>query len=251
MEDNIQPVPPEKPVVQDAIIVPTPEIKGKARGRRTGVLKQLPKEILLELEKVLWEKSGKAGKEWMMKNHAKEYPEAAKLSIISYNSYKSANKQRINEEMELTLKLATPNPKVQEIIDAFTTPGISLADKGMALTALFNACEDRKKLIMSKQSGFLDPMLEGLILANAKEQRTIIEKITILSDQISKDSERDFTKELEQFYMVIIAAVNNSYRMVNGNNNYQSFRASLDENLQMTLKSYRLVADALMQPDRK
>lgn len=243
MEDNTQPVPPEKPEIKDAEIVEP--VAKKAQRRRSSVISKLPDSIRMELEKILLENSAKAAKDWMMKNHIAEFPEVANLSVTSYHLYRSTNKKRMEEENALTTQLATPDPQVQGVINAITDPAISLDDKRKALTALFNSCEARKQLLATKQTGFLDPMIEGLILANTKEMRVIIEKVALLNEQLSKDSERDFLGELEQFYKVIIAAVSNSYRLINGNSKYQEFLNLLDENLQTTLKNYRVSRDAI------
>jgi transcription initiation factor TFIIIB Brf1 subunit/transcription initiation factor TFIIB len=114
-----------------------------------------------------------------------------------------------------------------------------LTDKKAALTALFNASEARLKLMLARQTNFMDPYLEKLILDNRKEQHAILKTISTLSDQLSKDSEKDWLGEATSLVQVVLAAVYNAYRLCHTDqSHFSEFAGKVDVSITDYLKAY-------------
>jgi len=206
---------------------------------RMSLLDTLPEPIKKDMERWMMEHSAHSVKEYMKNTYGKEQPQLMNVGKHVYQYYKGRHKERMGKELALQKESAAPPQEIQTVINSITDPDISLAEKRDALTALFNSCQARSKLLELRQTNFIDPSLEALILANRKEQRSIIETVTKLSDSLSKESEHDYLAEFETFLSVILVAVYNVAKMTYGENNFSLFHSTLEETLQNTLKNYR------------
>jgi hypothetical protein len=146
----------------------------------------------------------------------------------------------------LQKKAAEVAPEIKDVINRITDPDISLADKRNALTALFDSCEARSKLLQDRQTNFIDPALEALILANTKEQHNILKTVTVLNDQLTKESDKDWISEASTLVQVILSSVYNSYKLTHQDqSNFSMFSSTLGENLTQVLKSYKAAKEQL------
>lgn len=215
-----------------------PKPTGDSKGLR-GTLENLPEEVKLDMEEYMRKVNPHASKKYMIEKYGETYPKLKQLSPMAFRQYFRRHKVAIAKELALQKQSAPPPPEILDVINAITNPDISLEDKRNALTALFNSCQGRSKLLEERNVAFIDPQLEALILANRKEQRIIIEKVATLNEQLSKDQDRDWLEEAATLTQVILSSVYNTYKLTNGDTNFSLFRSSLDENLTNTLKQYK------------
>lgn len=215
--------------------------------RLRGTLEMLPHEVKSDMEEQMRQIGVAAAFKYTVEKYGTKYPNVAKLNKQSFYRYYTRHRIDIAKELELQKKSAPPPPEILGVIEAITSPVISLEDKKQALIALYDSCKARSELLERRNDSYIDPQLEALILANRKEQRTIIEKVTILSDHLSKESDKDFIQEMMTLVQVILSTVYNSYKIVNGNNNFSLFSSTVEEALKVTMQSYRTEKEKLLQ----
>jgi hypothetical protein len=105
---------------------------------------------------------------------------------------------------------------------------------------LWLASEARLQVMMQRQTNFLDPYLEKLMLEARKEQHSLVKTITALKDQLDKDAGNDYLKNLEPSTATIFAAVVNTYKIVHQADlsKFSEFKSALNESLTSALSSY-------------
>lgn len=238
-EEIPQPIP--EPTPDQSTIEPKKDPVGRpATGKiRMSLLDTLPEPIKKDMERWMMQHSAHSVKEYMKNTYGKEQPQLMNVGKHVYAYYKKRHEERMGKELALQKESATPPQEIQTVIDSITNPDISLEDKRNALTALFNSCQARSRLLELRQTNFIDPSLEALILANRKEQRSIIETVTKLSDSLTKENEHNYLKEFEDFLSVILVAVYNTAKITYGETNFSLFHSTLEETLSSTLKNYR------------
>jgi hypothetical protein len=241
---------PNQPViqpVQEAVVVPSvpqelsvkPKPDGNWKGRR-GALEGLPQEVKEDMENYMRKQNPHAAWKYMKEKYGEQFPVLKEISRVAFNQYWKRHNVQMAKELKLQAESAPPPPEILDVINKITDPDISLSDKRNALTALFNSCEARSKLLQERQTNFIDPALEALILANRKEQRIIIEKVAILNAQLSSESDKDWLSESVTLVQVILSAVYNSYRLTHPDqSNFSMFSSTLSENIQAVLKNYK------------
>ena len=252
-EENIpnQSVPesqPIVPVVQEVtpVIPETITPKRKIGKPGHGILRSLPLEVQEDMEQYMRAKNSNATALYMKNKYGEQFPALKGLSTASFYQYFKKYNVTNKKELKLQSESVTPPPELLQVIEKITDPDISLSDKRAALTALFNACEARSKMLQERQTNFIDPALEALILANRKEQRIIIEKVAVLNDQLTKESSQDWIGEASSLVQVILSAVYNSYRLVHTDqSNFSMFSSTLGENLTSILKNYKSAKEQL------
>lgn len=209
-----------------------------------GVLGRLPTEIKEEMETAMLQ-SVMGARKMMIEKYGAQYPELEKLGKPSWHFYLKRHKERITKTNELKQLSITPPPEIMGVIDAITNPNISLEDKRNALTALFDSCQARSTLLEQRNANYIDAQLEALILANKKEQHAILKTVATLSDQLSKDANKDWLDEAVSLTQVILSTVYNTYKSVNQNHNFSAFAGALDENVTNVLKQYKVAKERL------
>ena len=220
--------------------------KRKHSGPGKGILRSLPIEIQEDMEKYMRAKNSNATASYMKEKYGEQFPVLKGLSAASFYQYFNRYNVKNKKELALQTESATPPPELLNVIEKITDPDISLQDKRMALTALFNACESRSKMLQERQTNFIDPALEALILANRKEQRIIIEKVAVLNDQLTKESDKDWLNESVTLVQVILSAVYNSYKLCHTDqSNFSMFSSTLGESLTSILKNYKSAKEQL------
>jgi hypothetical protein len=250
MSEENQPQPVPEPT-QDAVVVPPtpPTVKPKPSGDwkgRHGALEALPLEVKKDMEDAMRRTNPYQAKKFMIEKHGEKFPVLKEMSKAAFYQYWKRHNVQVARELELQKQAAEIAPELKEVINKFTDPDISLSDKRVALNALFNSCEARSKLLQERQTNFIDPALEALILANRKEQRIIIEKVAVLNAQLSSESSQDWLGEASNLVQVILSAVYNSYRLVHTDqSNFSMFSSTLGENLNSILKNYKSAKEQL------
>jgi len=249
-EENIpqQPI-PQQPIQEVVIVPPVPVVKSKPsgdwKGRRRG-LEDLPIDVKKDMEDIMRKNNPHIAKKYMIEKYGKQYPIFEVLSKMAFYKYWKRHKVEMAKELELQKQAAEVAPEIKDVIERITDPDISLSDKRAALNALFVACDARNKLLLERQTNFLDPHLEKLILENRKEQHAILKTISNLSDQLSKDSEKDWLSEAQTLVQVILSSVYNSYKLTHTDqSNFSMFSSTLGENLTAILKNYKSAKEQL------
>lgn len=214
--------------------------------RLKGTLTKLPPEIKNEMEDYMCKNSSNATQKYMAEKYGKDYPNLLELQEQAYYQYAKRHKVKLNKELALQKESATPPPEILDVINKITDPDISLQDKRNALTALFNSCEARSKLLQERQTVFIDPSLEALILANRKEQHAILKTVATLNDQLSKDADKDWIGEAETLVQVVLSTIYNTYKLCHTDqSNFSLFNSTLSEAIQTALKSYKTAKENL------
>jgi hypothetical protein len=241
MSEDTPQIPDPQPIPEPTQVpVPKPVKIPRPKNRiQKSLLDTLPEPVKRDMERWMMEHSDLSTKEYMKNTYGKEFPKLLTSGKHIYVYYKTRHRERMNKELTLQKESATPPVEILSVIDSITNPDISLAEKRNALTALFNSCQARSKLLELRQTNFIDPSLEALLLANRKEQRAIIETVTKLSDSLSKENEHNYLGEFETFLSVILVAVYNTAKIVYGEANFSMFHSTLEETLQNSLKNYR------------
>lgn len=236
-QQPIESTQPTEPVVVPSRKAYNPT--GDTKGLK-GTLENLPQEVKDDMENFMREVNPYASRKYMKEKYGGAYPKLKELSATAFTQYFKRHNVKIIKELALQKETISPNPEMLQVINAITDPDIGLDDKRNALTSLFNACRARSELLEARQTNFIDPQYEALILANRKEQRAIIEKVAILNEQLSRESDKDFLQELEDFTQVLLSSVINTYKLTHTDQaNFSLFTSTLSENLSLALKSYR------------
>ena len=164
---------PQQPVVPESIqptpipVEATPKIpvnfknpSGSDKGRR-GTLESLPTEVKEDMESYMKRVNPHASRKYMVEKYGEQFPKIKELSPISFNAYFKRHNVKISRELILQKESAPPPQEILDVINKITDPDISLADKRNALTALFNACEARSKMLQERQTNFIDPAIRS------------------------------------------------------------------------------------------
>ena len=251
MTDEITPQPeltPITPPIQDAVIVPE---KKKVRQNR-GALENLPQELKDEMEEVMRSKNPGKAWEYMREKYGPQNLPVTTVTKAAFYEYSKKHNIKLKKELALQNKIATTSPELLKVIDNITDTNISLGDKRAALTALYKDCEATSKMLQERQTNFLDPQIEALILANRKQMCTIIEKVAVLNDQLTKESDKDWLEEAEILVQVILAAVVTSYKMEHPDQSlYLPFMSRVTDNFTNLMKSYKATKENLIKEKTK
>jgi len=245
-DENQVPVPDPVPSQEVVSLSDTTLEQQHSSKSRRGALESLPKEVKDDMEAFMRSKNPHAAKKYMAEKYGEKFPVLKDISKMSFRQYAKRHNVMIAKELSLQLESAPPPPEILDVINKITDPSISLQDKRLALTALFNACESRSKMLQERQTNFIDPALEALILANRKEQRIIIEKVAVLNDQLTKESDKDWLSEAEMLMQVMLSSVVTSYKITHQDQTqFSMFISTLSENLTQLLKSYTATKERL------
>ena len=249
MSDETTPQPEATPPIQDADIV-VPE-KKKPRQNR-GALENLPQELKDEMEEMMRSKNPKVAWEYMKEKYGEQYPALATVTKGAFYEYGKKHNIKLAKELALQNRTATTSPELLKVIDNITDTNVSLGDKRAALTALYRDCEATSKMLQERQTNFLDPQIEALILANRKQMCTIIEKVAVLNEQLTKESDKDWLEEAEILVQVILAAVVTSYKMEHTDQSlYLPFMSRVTDNFTNLMKSYRATKENIVKEKTK
>jgi alpha-amylase/alpha-mannosidase (GH57 family) len=237
-ENQQQPIP--APVEAQT---PTPLVKfEKIDKRKTpkGVLATLPKTIKDDMDEFMRTNGAGAALNYMTNKYGQQFPALMTLKANSYYTYFKNYNVKVSKELALQSEVAKTPPELLSVIENISDTSVSLADKRAALTALYNDCATTSKMLQQRQTNFIDPAIEALILANRKQMCVIIEKVAVLNDQLTKESNTDWLAEASYLMQIMEAAVVNSYKTTHQDQTHFSmFISTVTENLTNLLKSYK------------
>lgn len=241
-----QPVPePEQPQQ------PAPEQK-QPKTRKKGILQSLPLDVKEDMENFMRTKNPSSTCKYMKDKYGDQFPFLKTLFRTTYYQYFKKFNVSASKELALQIKTAEPPKEMLDVINSITDPSISLQDKKQALTALYDSCKNRIQLMEQRQTNFIDPALEALILANKKEQHSILRTISTLQEQLSKDADKDWLVEAEILIQIVVSAVKNSYKITHQDQtNYAIFMSTLKENLTNLMKTYRATKENIIKEQVK
>jgi hypothetical protein len=226
--------------------IPIPPKTGVKRHK--GVLENLPVEVREDMENVMRTTNPSAAYEYMKTKYGAQFPILNELPRTSFHHYFKKHKVKMAKELSLQIASAAPPKELLTVIENLGNPQINILDKRAALTALFNAVEARNKLLLERQANFLDPYIEKLLQEGRKEQRVIIEKVTLMQDQLSKESDKDWLAEAVYIENIFTVAAITAYKLVHQDQSkYSLFMTTLTSTLTDCMKAYRLVREALTE----
>ncbi|MGH7974905.1 MAG: hypothetical protein ACREBR_05220 [bacterium] len=228
---------PEEP--QKELTVAEKKIKHR------GVLDKLPLTIRQELNEYIRAKNPSQARERMIEKYSKEYPLLAGVTKVSY--YKYAKRHDLKGVgTELRAEIASTPPELLTVIEKIADSTVPLNDKKAALTSLYNDCAATSKKLESTQTNFLDPQIQAVILANRKQMCTIIEKLSTLNDQLSKDSDKDWLSEAEYIVQICTSGVVNSYKITHSDQTlFAKFMTDYRDRMTELMKAYRATKETL------
>jgi hypothetical protein len=255
-----QPIPEQQPIVVPEVVVqpvqstpapadppPPKSNRGRYGIGRKGPLETLPQEVKDDMEDHMVKVNPHHACKYMQEKYGEQFPVLKTTSAAAFSLYWKRHNVKQAKEVALQKASAPPPPEILDVINSITNPDISLQDKRQALTALYTSCKARIELMEQRQTNFLDPALEAIILQNKKEQHAILKTISTLQDQLNKESDKDFLGELEIFTQVLLSSVKNTYQLVHQADltKYFEFMSTLSENFKNDLKSYKAVKEQL------
>jgi len=250
------PVPdqPQQPISEQQpapVVTPIPEPK-QSKTRKRAILESLPLDVKEDMENFMRTKNPSSTHKYMKDKYGDQFPFLNTLFRTTYYQYFKKFNVSASKELALQIKTAEPPKEMLDVINSITDPSISLQDKKQALTALYDSCKTRIQLMEQRQSNFIDPALEALILANKKEQHSILRTISTLQEQLSKDADKDWLTEAEILVQIIVSAVKNTYKITHPDQtNYTVFMSTLKENLTNLMKTYKATKENIIKEQVK
>lgn len=237
MTDEQQPPQPEEPKTE-------PTIAEKRKNHR-GALEKLPIEVRRELDEQIKITNPSTAKKYMVNKFGKEYPILAAVGTPSWYEYaKRHGIKGINKELKA--EIVSTTPELLNAIDKITDQNVSITDKKAALTRLYHDCDQTSKRLEATQINFMDPQIQAVILANRKQMCIIVEKLAVINDQLSKDSDKNWLEEAEMLIQVCTSAVVNSYKITHKDQTlFSKFMSDYRSRLVDSMKSYRATKETL------
>ena len=241
MTDEIQQ--PEQPEVPKE-----PLTTNQKKVHHRGVLEKLPPEVRQELDDYIRAKNPSAARTYIINKYGVQLPILVGITKVTF--YKYAKKHNLRG-VDTTLVTTTP-PELLKVIENFSNPAVNIDDKKAALTALYNDCAATSKKLESTQTNFLDPQIQMVILQNRKQMCTIIEKLAVLTDQLSKDSDKNWLSEAEYIIQVCTSAVVNSYKITHTDHTlFSTFMTDYLGRLSDLMKAYTQTKETLKKEPPK
>jgi len=231
--DEQQPATPEE--VKDEAI----KEKNQKIQDHKGALEKLPPDIRRELDDMIRLKNPSAARKYMIEKYGQQFPVLAQLMKNTYYKYAKKHNLKSGISTELKAEIVGTSPELLNVINKIADPATNIGDKRAALTALYNDCAETSRRLEATQVNFVDPQLQAVILANRKQMCTIVEKLSVLNDQLSKDSDKDWLSEAEHLLDVFTSAVVNSYKITHTDqSNFFKFIGDFRERLKEAMKTY-------------
>jgi hypothetical protein len=210
-----------------------------------GVLEKLPDAIRKELDDLIRYKNPSAARKIIIDKYGKVQPLLAGVTKVTFYEY--AKRHNIKGvDSELKGEIVSTSPQLLDAIDKIADANVSLDDKKAALTALYHDCAATSRRLEATQINYLDPQIQMVILQNRKQMCTIVEKLSVLNDQLSKDSDKNWLEEAEYIVQVCTSAVVNSYKITHKDqSNFANFMTDYRTRLVDLMKSYRATKETL------
>jgi hypothetical protein len=213
---------------------------------KRGVLEKLPNDIKNDIDEYLRLHNPSVTQIYIQQKYGDQFP--ALKTVTKKTVYLYAKKHSLKAMKDVVIETQVTNtpPELLKVIENFADLNISVDDKKAALTSLFNDCAATSKRLESTQTNFVDPHIQMVILQNRKQMCTILEKLAILSDQLSKDSDKNWLEEAEYIIQVCTSAVVNSYKVTHTDQVlFSKFMTDYLSRLTDLMKSYRSTKETL------
>lgn len=158
----------------------------------------------------------------------------------TYRSYIEKHEERIMklaaDAKAITTDLKGGLAEVKVAIDQMVDPSSDLENKKQALIALYEHCAARLRLLEFRQgTKFIDPQYEQLILTFIREQRSIVESLVNLQDELKKDGVNEFYKEFKSYTYTLLTTFNEVYKELWGDEKFLDFHQELERRMDEVL----------------
>ncbi len=242
-EENEAPV-PEQPASE----LPKLEEQKAAESPASfkGALEELPPEVKADINEYLKLHNPSIAQKYIKEKYSVQFPKLRKLARRTVYLYAKRHDIKGLKETVMATQVTNTPPELLQVIEDFSNTSISIDDKRAALTSLFNDCAATSKRLESTQINFVDPHIQMCILQNRKQMCTILEKLAVLNDQLSKDADKDWLGEAEYIVQVCTSAVVNSYKITHQDQAlFAQFMTDYLSRLTDLMKSYRATKETL------
>lgn len=228
----------------------TPEVpfstpEEKTEGERKVIsFDLLPDEIRADLHKLIGMGYGAIRIRNAM---IEKYPNEKRLEVHSatYHAYTNLHRDSIMKEIEAQKEITAASASSLNLMKDVIEDN-SLENKRAALMAMYKLCEARMKIMEARQAqGLFDTHAEAVLGNYIKQMREIIEKLVVYQDALNKDSEKQFNNVLETFAHELAVIVFNSYKKLNGDNNFSQFKSEVAEEVK------KAVVRLFIEPEKK
>jgi hypothetical protein len=169
------------------------------------------------------------GERMIRKAMLQQFPDKAELVDKSENTYR----RYINAQKQTSpANSSTTQPAVAE--------NNREDNHRKSLMDLEAHCDERIKRLQEKLTITDDPNLENALSKAIQTKKQILEMSMDLKDQSVQKTEQEYRKAISEYTQVLLVAVLNVYRMVNGHTNDEEFMGRLIDFLEQTLKYYQV-----------
>lgn len=232
---------PEQPIPEQQSVVELTTAEKKVKHR--GQLEKLPPAVRQELDEYIRVKNPSAARKYIIEKYGKQLPILNGITKVTFYEYARRHNLK-GIDTELQVQITNTPPELLSVIKNFSDTTVSLDDKKAALTALYNDCAATS--LRLNKTDFIDPQIQMVILQNRKQMCTIIEKLSVLRDQLSKDSEKSWLDEAQYIIQVCTSAVVNSYKITHSDQTlYSKFMTDYLSRLTDLMKAYKQTKETL------
>jgi hypothetical protein len=215
----------------------------KETVERSNKLELLPDHIKKDLHELIAKGFGDANIKKALEDRYTGKTTFLPAAIGTFKSYRMAHHHEIMKMVELQKNLIeSTKDSLNDVKDAVNTTTdniISLENKRNVLETLFNKCAQRIKIIETLNGGnWPSAQFEQVIGAYVREQRAILETLVKLQAELSKDTEGQVYKEIENILYAWLVAVLNCYKQINGEQKFSEFKGLLTDELGKVLQSF-------------
>lgn len=237
-DENQQPI-PEEPKLE------APKIDEPKISKR-GALEKLPADVKADIDNYLNMYNPSVTQKYIQQKYGDKFPALKNITKKTVYLYAKKHSLKALKQVVMETQVTNTPPELLQVIENFTDTNISLDDKKAALTSLFNDCAATSKRLESTQANYIDPHIQMCILQNRKQMCTILEKLAVLNDQLSKDSDKNWLEEAEYIIQVCTSAVVNSYKITHQDQSlFSKFMTDYLSRLTDLMKSYRSTKETL------
>lgn len=234
------PPPDETPKQPGTPQIPPESTEEEKERTRSLALELLPPNVRERFDSLIAQ--GKPYRECALILKAEFKGKNAELDSIldssekSYRNYIEKHEKRIMDATEASKALSTEIKgglvDMKVTIDTMTNPGSALENKKQALTSLYDHCATRLRLLEARQGlKYLDPQYEQLILTFIREQRSIVESLVNLQEELKKDGVNEFYKEFKSYTYTLLVTFNQVYKELWGDEKFLDFHAELERRM--------------------
>ncbi len=223
------------------------ELKPKdSRASFRGALEELPDEVKKDIDEYIRLYNGTRAQKYIQQKYGDQFPKLKNIAKKTVYYYAKKHGIKALKDTVIETQVTNTPPELLKVIENFSDTAISVDDKRAALISLFKDCEATSKRLESTQINYVDPHIQMCILQNRKQMCTILEKLAVLNDQLSKDADKDWLGEAEYVIKVCTSAVVNSYKITHTDQSlFSKFMTDYLNRLTDLMKSYRSTKETI------